>query len=59
MTICVNHALINEKFPIILKNANVTPVHKKEDPADKKQISEQLVFCPYYKKTKGENRPII
>ena len=50
MTICVNHALINEKFPIILKNANVTPVHKKDDPADEKQISDQLVLCPYYQK---------
>ena len=34
-TKCVNYALTNEKFPITLKNANVTPVHKKDDPTDK------------------------
>ena len=34
-TSCVNYALINGKFPITLKNANVTPVHKKDDPTDK------------------------
>ena len=27
--------MINGKFPITLKNANVTPVHKKDDPTDK------------------------
>ena len=27
--------MINRKFPITLKNANVTPVHKKDDPTDK------------------------
>ena len=27
--------MINGKFPIFLKNANVTPVHKKDDPIDK------------------------
>ena len=27
LTICVNYALINGKFPANLKNANVTPVH--------------------------------
>ena len=39
LTICVNHALINGKFPSILKNADIhkkcTPVHKKDDPSDK------------------------
>ena len=35
LTICVNHALIDGKFPITLKNANITPVHKKEHPANK------------------------
>ena len=35
LTICVSYALINGKFPITLKNANVTPVHKKDDPTDK------------------------
>ena len=35
LTVCVNYALINGKFPITLKNANVTPVHKKDDPTDK------------------------
>ena len=35
LTICVNYALINGKFPITLKNANATPVHKKDNPTDK------------------------
>ena len=35
VTICVNHTLIIEKFPITLKNANVTPVHKNDDLTDK------------------------
>ena len=35
LSICVNHALINGKFPITLKNANVTPVHKKDGSTDK------------------------
>ena len=35
LTIFVNYALINGKFPITLKNANVIPVHKKDDPTDK------------------------
>ena len=35
LTICVNYGLINGKFPITLKNVNVTPVHKKDDPTDK------------------------
>ena len=35
LAICVNYALINGKFPITLKNANVTPAHKKDDPTDK------------------------
>ena len=35
LTICLNYALINGKFPITLKNANVTPVHKKDYPTDK------------------------
>ena len=35
LTIRVNRALINGKFLITLKNANVTPVHKKDDPTDK------------------------
>ena len=35
LTICINYALINGKFPGSLKNANVTPVHKKDDPTDK------------------------
>ena len=39
LTICVNHALINGKFPSILKNANVTPVHKKDDPSDFRPVS--------------------
>ena len=35
LTKCVNYALTNGKFPITLKNANVTSVHKKDDPTDK------------------------
>ena len=35
LTICVYYDLINGKFPVSLKNANVTPVHKKDDPTDK------------------------
>ena len=35
LTICLNYALINGKFPITLKNANVTSVHKKDYPTDK------------------------
>ena len=35
VTRCVNYALTNGKFPITLKNANVTPVHKKEDATNK------------------------
>ena len=35
LTKCVNYALTNRKFPITLKNANVTPVHKKDNPTDK------------------------
>ena len=35
LTKCVHYALTNGKFPITLKNANVTPVHKKDDPTDK------------------------
>ena len=35
LTICVNNALISGKFPITFKNANVIPVHKKDDPTDK------------------------
>ena len=35
LTACVNYALINGKFPITLKNANVIPVHKKDDPTVK------------------------
>ena len=35
LAICVSYALINGKFLITLKNANVTPVYKKDDPTDK------------------------
>ena len=35
LTKCVNYALTNGKFPITSKNANITPVHKKDDPTDK------------------------
>ena len=49
LTICANYALINGKFPITLKNANFTPVDKKDDPTDKTNF-DQLVFCPYYQK---------
>ena len=35
LTDCINQALMNGKFPDSLKNANITPVHKKDDPTDK------------------------
>ena len=35
MTECVNFTLKNGKFPGSLKNANITPVHKKDGPTDK------------------------
>ena len=38
LTKCVNYALNIGKFPITLKNANVTPVHKKDDPTDKTNL---------------------
>ena len=55
LTICVNHALINGKFPSILKNADIhkkcTPVHKKDDPSDKTILWPvsvlSLLFCLY------------
>ena len=34
-TDCVNYTSKNRKFPDFLKNANITPVHKKDDPTDK------------------------
>ena len=36
--------MINGKFPITLKNANVTPVHKKDDPTDKTNFQPVSVF---------------
>ena len=35
LTECVNFTLKNGKFPGSLKNANITPVHEKDDPTDK------------------------
>ena len=35
LTKCINYPLTYEKFPVSLKNTNVTPVHKKDDPTDK------------------------
>ena len=35
LTNCANLAWINGKLPIIFKNANVKPVHKKDNPTDK------------------------
>ena len=35
LTVCVNYALINGKFPITLKNASIKPVHKKDYPTYK------------------------
>ena len=35
LTECVNYTLKNGKFPDSLKNANITPVYKKDDPTDK------------------------
>ena len=44
LTICVNYALINRKFTITLKNANVTLVHKKDDRTDKTNFRPIGVF---------------
>ena len=35
MTGCVNYTLKNGKFPDSLKNGNITPGRKKDDPMDK------------------------
>ena len=37
---CVNYILKNGKFPYSLKNANIIPIHKKDDPTDK------VNYCP-------------
>ena len=44
LTKCVNYALTNGKFPITLKNANVTPIHKKDDPTDKTNFRPDSVL---------------
>ena len=44
LTKCVNYALTNGKFPITLKNANVTPVRKKDDPTNKTNFSPVSVL---------------
>ena len=33
---CINHCLLKGSFPHSLKLANITPVHKKDEPTDKK-----------------------
>ena len=35
LTNCINSTLIEGLFPDFLKRANITPVHKKNDPLDK------------------------
>ena len=35
LTNCINNSLSEELFPDSLKRANITPVHKKNDPLDK------------------------
>ena len=35
LTECVNYTLKNGKLPDSLKNANITPVYKNDDPTDK------------------------
>ena len=44
LTICANYAIINGKFPVTLKNANVTPAQKKDDPIDKTNFRPVSVF---------------
>ena len=44
LTICANYAMINGKFPVTLKNANVTPAQKKDDPIDKTNFRPVSVF---------------
>ena len=43
-TICINHVLINGKFPVTLKNANVTPIHKRNDQIDKINFRPVNIF---------------
>ena len=40
----LNHALINGKFPSILKYVNVTTVHKKDNPTDKTNFRQFSVL---------------
>ena len=47
LTKCVDYALINRKFPITFKNANVTPYIRKAI-SQIKQIFGQLLFFSYY-----------
>ena len=49
LTKCVNYALTNGKFPITLKMQMSHPYIRKTI-QQIKQISDQLVFCPYYQK---------
>ena len=50
LTKYVNYTLTNGKFPITLKNANATPVHKKDDPTDKINFRPVSVsFAPIIK----------
>ena len=44
LTICVSYALIHGKFPITFKNVNFTPVHKKDDPTDKRNFRPVTIF---------------
>ena len=44
LTIWLKHALIYGKFPNILINENVTPLHKKDDLTDKTNFRQVNVF---------------
>ena len=50
LTTCINYALINGKFPNTLKNANVTPIHKKNDPTDKINFSVLPLLSKVFKR---------
>ena len=50
LTICETHVLINGKFPITFKNAHVTTLHQKDDPADKTSFRQIISVLPLLSK---------
>ena len=55
LTECVDYTLKNGKFLDSLKNANITPVHKKDDPTDKissmvVEVIKTFLFLFFYEK---------